>query len=124
MGGRLTADPLRTHAGNEEVITEILIEDRRGVFRGQVEIISIRVPMVTDLGLYLVDSLIICVRLMVSSLDCRTAGLLSKSQFRSPSSTNSDDRWRAINSHMVSRTWLEAEGVSNSERLISEEIHF
>ena len=31
-GGRLTADPLRTQA----MITEILVEDSRGVFRGQV----------------------------------------------------------------------------------------
>jgi hypothetical protein len=34
---------------------------------------SKKVPMVTDLGLYLVGSLMICVRLRVSSLDCRTA---------------------------------------------------
>ena len=40
--------------------------------------------MFTDLGLYLVGSLIICVRLKTSSLDCRMAGVLSMSQFRSP----------------------------------------
>ena len=40
-----------------------------------VRVISKRVPMVTDLGLYLVGSLIICVRLRASSLDCRTAGV-------------------------------------------------
>ena len=40
--------------------------------------------MFTDLGLYLVDSLIICVRLRASSLDFRTAGVLSISQFCSP----------------------------------------
>ena len=34
-GGRLTADPIMD-AGNEAVIAEILIEDSRGVFRGQV----------------------------------------------------------------------------------------
>ena len=39
-----------------------------------VRMISIRVPMSTDLGLYLVGSLIIGVRLRASSLDCRTAG--------------------------------------------------
>jgi hypothetical protein len=48
--------------------------------------------MVTDLGLYLVGPLIICVRLRASILDCRTAGVLSISQFRSPNSTNSEDR--------------------------------
>ena len=37
-------------------------------------IMSMRVPMFTVLGLYLVGSLIICVRLRASSLDCRTAG--------------------------------------------------
>ncbi|XP_055769497.1 uncharacterized protein LOC129845654 isoform X2 [Salvelinus fontinalis] len=39
---------------------------------------SIRVPMFTDLGLYLVGSLMICVRLRASSLDCRTAGVLKE----------------------------------------------
>ena len=66
--------------------------------------------MFKDLGLYLVGSLIICVRLRASSLDCRMAGVLSISQFRSPSSTNSEDKWGAINSHMVSRAQLGAEG--------------
>ena len=66
--------------------------------------------MFTDLGLYLVVSLIICVRLRVSSLDCRTAGVLSISQFRSSNRMNSEDRWGAINSHMVSRAQLGAEG--------------
>ena len=66
--------------------------------------------MFTDLGLYLVGSLTICVRLRASSLVCRMAGVLSMSQFRSPSSTSSEDRWGAINSHMVSRAQLRAEG--------------
>ena len=36
-GGRLTVDPLLTQAiGSETVIAEILVEDSRGVFRGQV----------------------------------------------------------------------------------------
>jgi hypothetical protein len=52
-----------------------------------------RVPVFTDLGLCLVNSLIICVRLRASSLVCRMAGVLSMSQFRSPSSTRSEDRW-------------------------------
>jgi hypothetical protein len=34
-GGRLTCGPI-TDAANEAVITEILVEDSRGVFRGQV----------------------------------------------------------------------------------------
>jgi hypothetical protein len=72
--------------------------------------ISKRVPVFTDLGLYLVGSLIICVRLRASSLDCRMAGVLSMSQFRSPSSTSSEDRWGVINSHMVSRAQLGAKG--------------
>jgi hypothetical protein len=72
--------------------------------------ISMRVPVFMDLGLYLVGSLIICVRLKASSLDCRTAGVLSMSQFRSPNSTSSEDRSGAINSHVVSRAQLGAEG--------------
>ena len=59
--------------------------------------ISMRVSVFTDLGLYLVGSLIICVRLRESSLDCRMDGVLSMSQFRSPSSTSSEERWGAIN---------------------------
>ena len=60
-----------THAGNEAVIaeTELYLEGKL------VRMISKKVPMVTDLGLYLVGSLIICVRLRASSLDCRTAYL-------------------------------------------------
>jgi hypothetical protein len=74
-----------------------------------VRMISMRVPVFTDLGLYLVGLLIICVRLRASSLDCRMAGVLSMSQFRSPSGTSSEDRWGAINSHVVSRAQLGAE---------------
>jgi hypothetical protein len=44
--------------------------------------------MFTDFGLFLVGSLIICLILRTSSLDCRTAGVLSISQFRSPNRTN------------------------------------
>jgi hypothetical protein len=50
------------------------------------------------------------VRLRASSLDCRMAGVLSMSQFRSPNSMSSGDRWGAINSHMVSRAQLGSEG--------------
>jgi hypothetical protein len=80
-------------------------------FEGKlVRMISMRVPMFTDLGLYLVGSLIIFVRLRASSLDCRTDGVLNISQFRSPNSTNSEDRWVPINSIMVSNAQLGAEG--------------
>jgi hypothetical protein len=49
---------------------------------------------------YLVGSLIICVRLRASSLDCRMAGVLSMFQFRSPSSTSSEDRWGGQSVHI------------------------
>jgi hypothetical protein len=75
-----------------------------------VRMISMRVPVFTDLGLYLVGSLIIFVRLKASSLDCRMARVLTMSPFRSPNSTSSEDRWGAINSHMMSRVQLGAEG--------------
>ena len=39
--------------------------------------ISMRVPIFTDLVLYLVGSLIICVRLRASSLDCGMSGVCS-----------------------------------------------
>ena len=71
-----------TDTGN----AEILVEDSRGVFRGQVDQDDIYEG--ADLGLYLVGSLIICVRFRASSLDCRTVGVLNISQFRSPNSTN------------------------------------
>ena len=74
-----------THTGNEAVIAEILVKTAELYLDGKlVRMISKRVPIVTDLGLYLVGSLIICVRLRSSSLDCRTARVLSMSQFRSP----------------------------------------
>ena len=93
------------------MITEILVEDSELYLEGKlVRMISMRVPMFMDLGLDLVGSLIICVRLRASSLDCRMAGVLSMSQFRSPNSTNSEERWAAINSHMESRAQLAAEG--------------
>ena len=75
-------------AGNEAVIAEILYLEGK-----LVRMISMRVPVFTDLGFYLAGSLIICVRLRASSLDCRMAGVLSMSQFRSPNSTSSEDRW-------------------------------
>ena len=75
-----------------------------------VRMISMRVPVFTALGWYLVGSLIICVRLRASSLDFRMAGVLSIIQFRSPSSMSSEDRWGEINSHMVSKAQLGAEG--------------
>jgi hypothetical protein len=99
------------HTGNDAVIAEILVEDSRGVFGEHfVRMISMRVPMVTDLGLNLVGSLIIYVRLRASILDCRMAGVFSISQFRSPNSTNTEGRWGAVNSHIVSRAQLVAVG--------------
>ena len=76
----MTADPLCRQA----MIAEILVLKTAEVYlEGKlVRMISKRVPMVTDLGFYLVGSLIISVRLRASSLDCRTAGVLSMSQFR------------------------------------------
>ena len=68
-----------------------------------------RVLVFTDLWLYLVGSLMICVILRAFSLDCRKAGVLSISQFRSPTSTNPEDRWGAINSHMESRAQMGVE---------------
>ena len=93
-----------TDAGNEAVIAEILVENSRGVFGGQVY------KGARVYGYGVIGSLIICVRLRASSLDCRMAGVLSMSQLRSPSSTSSEDRWQAISSHMVSRAQLGAEG--------------
>jgi hypothetical protein len=62
------------------------------------------------LGLYLVGSLIICVRLRASSLDCRMAGVLSMSQFRSPSSTSSEDRWgQSIHIRYRGHSWGQRE---------------
>ena len=47
------------------MIAEILVEDSRGVFRGQIGQADIYEGVVfMDLGLYLVGSLIICVRKM------------------------------------------------------------
>ena len=92
-----------------------------------VRMTSMRVPVFTDLELYLVGSLIICVRLRASSLDCRMAGVLSMSQFRSPSSTSSEDRWGAkftygIEGTALGRGWYIASG--NSKRLVSGKVDF
>ena len=91
-GGRLTADPLRMQAMRQCSLRSWL--KTAGVYlEGKlVKMISMRVPLLTALGWYLVGSLIICVRLRASSLDCRMAGVLSMFQFRSPSSTSSEDR--------------------------------
>ena len=77
-----------------------------------VRMISRRVPVFTDLGLYLVGSFIICVRLRASNLDCRLAGVVS--MFRAPSSTSSEDRWGAINSQFT-HSW-ELRGVYNRQK--------
>ena len=49
------------------MIAEILVEDSELYLEGKlVRMISMRVPMFMDLGLYQVGSLIICVRLRAS----------------------------------------------------------
>jgi hypothetical protein len=90
--------------------------------------ISMRVHVITDLRLYLVGSSIICVRLRASSLDCRIAGVLSISQFRSPSSTNSEDRWGGnqftygVQGTAGGRGWSIAS--DSGERLVSGKVNF
>uniref|UniRef100_A0A8C8JWF1 Bile salt export pump n=1 Tax=Oncorhynchus tshawytscha TaxID=74940 RepID=A0A8C8JWF1_ONCTS len=69
----------------------------------------------------------ICVRLRASSLDCRTGGVLSISQFRSPNRTNSEARWgRSIHKWCPGHSWELRGSVAggNSERLISGESNF
>ena len=84
--------------------------------------------MLTDLGLYLVGSLMICVRLRASSLDCRTAGVLCISQFRSHNRPNSEDRWGGNQWRYGVLGTAGSGGGSisggNSERLISGEVNF
>ena len=110
--------PWTHYARRQWGIAEILVEDSEVYLEGRlVRMISKRVHMVADVGLYLVGSLIICVRLRASSLDCRMAGVLSMSQFRSPNRTNSENRWGTINSHMMSRAQLGAEEVYNKRQL-------
>ena len=93
-----------------------------------VRMISMRVPVFMDLGLYLVGSLINCVRLKASSLDCRMAGVLNMSQFRSPSSTSSEDRWGGnqftygVQGTAGGRRWSIVSG--NGERLVSGKVEF
>ena len=89
-----------------------------------VRITSVRVPVFMDLELYLVGSLIINVRSRASSLDCRMAGVLSMSQFRSPSSTSSEDRWggNQFTYGVQGRGWSIAS--SNGERLVSGKVDF
>jgi hypothetical protein len=100
-----------THAGNEAVNAEIMVEDSSGVFTGQVDPKDIS-ESAHGYGFWVAPgrSLVICVRLRASSLACTMAGMLSISQFTSPNSTNSEDRWGAINSHMAFRAQLGAEG--------------
>ena len=63
-------------AGNVAVIAENLIENNRCVLAGQVCQDSIyEGAHVYGFRVYLVGSLIICVRSRASSLDCRTAGV-------------------------------------------------
>ena len=83
--------------------------------------------MVSDLGLYLVGSLIICVRLRASILACRMAGGVTMSQFRSPNSTNSEDRWGDHFTYGVQGTVGGCRGSitsGNGERLVSGKVDF
>ena len=74
------------------MIAEILVEDSRGVFRGQVGQDDIyEGAHVYGFGVVPSRFLDNCVRLRASSLDCRAAGMLIKSQFRSPNNINSED---------------------------------
>jgi len=75
-----------------------------------VRAMSIEVLLFTDCKLYLVGSLIICVRFRASSLDSRFVEALSMSRFKSPTNKNSEDKYGAISSHSVSRAQLGAEG--------------
>ena len=93
-----------------------------------VRMIAMRVPVFTDLGLYLVGSLIICVRLRASSLDFRMAGVLSITQFRPPNSKSSEDRWGGnqftycVQGAAGGRRWSIAS--DNVKRLVSGEMDF
>ena len=101
---------------------EIYLEDRL------VRMISLRVPVFTVLGLYLVGALIICVRLRASILDCRMDRVLSMSQFRSPNSTSSEARWGGnqftygVQDTAGCKRWSTASG--NNERLVSGKVDF
>ena len=65
-----------TDAGKEAVIADFL-EAAEVYLEGKlVRMISMRGHVCTDLGLYLMGALIICVRLRASSLDCRMSGVL------------------------------------------------
>ena len=87
-----------------------------------------RVPVFMDLELYLVGSLIICVRMRASSLDSKMAGVLNMSQFRSPSSTSSDDRWGGNHFTYGVQGTAGGRGRSiasgNSETLVSGKVNF
>ena len=86
-----------------------------------VRMISMRVHVFTDLGLYLVGSLIICVRLRASSLDCRMAGVLSMPQFRSPSSGGNQFTYFVEGTAGVRGGSI---AIGSSERLVSGKLHF
>ena len=73
MPGCLTADPLRIQEIRQRSL-KYWLKPAEVYFEGKLgRMISMRVPVFMDLGLYLVGSLINCVRLRASSLDCRMA---------------------------------------------------
>ena len=86
------------------MIAEISVENCRDVFGGQVGYDDIYEGACVY-GFVVVPGRLIDTFCEIS-LDCRTAGVLSMSQFRSPNSTSSDDRWVAINSHIMSRAQM------------------
>ena len=85
---------------------------------GELVRMTMRVPVFTNLELYLVGTLIICVELSASSLDCRMVGVLSMSQFRSPSSMSSEDRWGGQSIHIWYRghSWGQREVYSKRQQ--------
>jgi hypothetical protein len=83
-----------------------------------VRMISIRVPMFTDYGLYLVGSLIICVRMRASGLDSRMAGVLSISQI-----TLKIDGGKSIHMWCPWHSWGTLTS-GNSERHVSGRVDF
>lgn len=56
-----------------------------------VRAMSMRVPLFAAFRLYLVGSVMICVRLRASSLKSKLDEVLNMSQFKSPRSKNSED---------------------------------
>ena len=104
-GGRLTADPVRTQVMRQWSLWSWLKTAKVYLEGRLVTMISMRVPVFTDLGFYLVGSMIICVRLGASILDCRMAGVLNISQFRLPNSTLKINGGQLVHIWCPGRSW-------------------